>query len=95
MTAGDLLIAFSLLILFVEILKAARLSSRSIIDHLLSMVLFVVMLIEFLLVPQAASGTFFLLMVICFVDVVSGFSVSIRTAQRDIAFDGANTIHHP
>ncbi len=94
-TASELLLTLALLILFVEILKAARLSSRSIIDHLLSMVLFVIMLIEFLLVRQAATGTFFLLMIMCFVDVVSGFSVSIRTAQRDIAFDGANSMHQP
>src|SRR5437762_12945642 len=56
LTAGDLMITVSLVILFVEILKATRLSTRSIIDHLLSTVLFVIMLIEFLLVQHAASG---------------------------------------
>src|SRR5262245_66012716 len=64
LTTGDLMIALSLIILFVEILKSTRLSTRSIIDHLLSTVLFVIMLIEFLLVKQAATGTFFLLMMI-------------------------------
>jgi hypothetical protein len=86
-TAGDLLIAVSLLILFVEIIKSARVTSKSIIDHLLSTVLFVIMLIEFLLVKQAATGAFFLLMCVTFVDMIGGFSVSIRSAQRDIAFD--------
>jgi hypothetical protein len=84
LTAGDLLITFSLLVLFVEVLKATRMSQRSIIDHFLSMILFIVMLIEFLLVKQAATGTFFLLLVISFVDVVGGFSVTIRTSQRNV-----------
>jgi hypothetical protein len=87
-TAGDLIVAGSILILLVEMLKAARLSRRSIIDHLLSMVLFVGMLIEFLLVKQAASSTFFLLLVISFVDVMGGFAISVRAAQRDISFSG-------
>ena len=68
-------------------LKATRLSSRSIVDHLLSTVLFIVMLLEFLLVRQAATSTFFLLMVISFVDVVGGFSVTIRSAQRSMSID--------
>jgi hypothetical protein len=94
LTAADLLIAISILILFVELLKATRLSSRMIMDHLLSTLLFIVFLIEFLLVKQAATAVFFLMMVVSFVDVVGGFSVTIRTAQRDITIDGANTIMH-
>ena len=93
MTVGDLIIAISILILFIELLKATRLSTRSIIDHLLSTLLFIVMLVEFLLVKQAATGTFFLLLVISFVDVVGGFSVTIRSAQRDITIDGDVSPH--
>jgi len=64
LTASDLLITFSLLILFIEVLKATRMSRRTITDHVLSLVLFIGMLIEFLLVKQAATGTFFLLLMI-------------------------------
>jgi hypothetical protein len=92
---GDLLIAFSILVLFVEILKSTRMGTRSIVDHMLSMVVFVVMIIEFILVPSAATSTFFLLIVIAFVDVLGGFTVSIRTAQRDIGFDGGDRIIAP
>jgi len=87
LSAGDLLIAISILILFVELLKATRMTTRSIVDHLLSTLLFIAMLIAFLVVRQFATGTFFLLLVISFVDVVGGFSVSIRTAQRNVAID--------
>jgi hypothetical protein len=85
---GDLLIAFTILVLFVEILKSTRMGTRSVVDHMLSMVVFVAMIVEFLLVPSAATSTFFLLLVIAFVDVLGGFTVSIRTAQRDIGFEG-------
>ena len=94
LTAGELLIAISILILFVELLKSTRLSTRTIMDHLLSTLLFIIIIVEFILVKQAATGTFFLLMVVSFVDVVGGFSITIRTAQRDITIDGANTIAH-
>jgi hypothetical protein len=89
-TPKDVLIAFSILLLFVEIFKAARASSsRGIIDHMLSMGLFVVMLIEFLLLPQAATSTFFLLMMISLVDVLGGFTVTARAARRDVAVEEA------
>jgi hypothetical protein len=87
-TPGDLLIMFSILILFVEVLKATRLTARTMVDHMLSMILFIVLLVEFLMVKQAATGTFFLLMVISFVDVIGGFSVTISAARRDIQVEG-------
>lgn len=79
-------VAFSLFILFFEILKSTRVSSRSLIDHMLSMLIFVIALVEFLLVPQAGNSTFGLLLCIMLLDVVAGFSVAVRVAQRDVAF---------
>lgn len=93
-TGGDLLIALSILLLFVEFLKATRLSSRTIMDHMLSTLLFIGMLVEFLMVRHAATASFFLLLVTSFVDVVGGFSVTIRTAQRDISIERAETMHN-
>ena len=90
--SGDLLIAFSILLLFVEILKSTRFGTRGLIDHMLSMLLFIAMIVEFLLVERAATSTFFLLMVTAFVDVLGGFTVSVRTAQRDIGFESADRI---
>jgi len=87
-STGDMLVIFSILILFVEIVKATRLGSRSIVDHLLSLILFLVMLGEFMIVKQAATSTFLLLCTLSFVDVIGGFSVTIRTSQRDIALEG-------
>jgi hypothetical protein len=92
-TPGDLMIAGAIVILLIEMLKAAQMSRRTIIDHLLSMILFVGMLIEFLMVRQVASTTFFLLLVISFVDVAGGFAVSVRAAQRDISVSGVENAH--
>ncbi len=93
LTPGELLIAFSIIVLFFEMLKATRMSTRTIIDHVLSTLLFIGMLVEFLLRKEAASGTFFLLLVISFVDVAGGFTITIRTAQRDITVEGADGAH--
>jgi hypothetical protein len=88
MTLGDVMISLALFLLFFEILKATRVGSDSIIDHLLSTFVFIAYLIEFLLVRNAANSVFFLLMAITFIDVIAGFSVSIRSATRDVAVGG-------
>jgi hypothetical protein len=87
LTWEDILIAFSILLLAVEIMKATRIGMRGIVDHVLAMVLFVAMLIEFLLVARAGTSTFFLLMMIGFVDVLVGFIVSIRSSQRQVEIE--------
>ena len=92
-TTSDMLLILSIFLLFVEILKATRVGgTRSIIDHILSFVLFIVMLGEFMMVPRAGTSTFLLLLVIAFVDVIGGFSVSIRSAQRDIGLEGVDQL---
>lgn len=88
MTLGDVMISLALFLLFFEILKATRVGADSIIDHLLSTFVFIAYLIEFLLVRNAANSVFFLLMAITFIDVIAGFSVSIRSATRDVAVGG-------
>jgi len=89
-TPEEILLAFSILLLGVEVIKAARTGLRGLMDHILSLILFVVMLVEFLLVARAGTSTFFLLMTISFVDVLAGFIITARTAQRDIQIDRAD-----
>jgi hypothetical protein len=90
-SAGELLIALALVLLFFEIVKATRHTQRSIIDHMLSTLVFIGALVEFLLVRQAGTSIFALLIVICLVDVVGGYSVSIRSATRDYTVERADT----
>lgn len=88
MSASDLLITLAILLLAGEVVKSTRIGVRTIVDHSLSLVLFLAMLVEFLLVKQAATGTFFVLLVISFVDVIGGFAVTLRSAQRDLTVEG-------
>lgn len=81
---GDLLIVFSLMLLFIEVLKSTRSSNASVVDHLLSTGVFILFLVEFLLVPAAATSTFLILMLMSLLDLLAGFSVSIRSAGRDV-----------
>jgi hypothetical protein len=47
---------------------------------------FIAALIEFIVVPQAATSVFFLILVTLLIDVVAGFTIGIRVARRDIGF---------
>lgn len=84
-TAGDLLLVVGILALFFEVLKSTQTARNSILEHMFSMLLFVLFLIEFLLVGAASSSVFFLLMVMSLIDVVAGFTVSITSASRDVS----------
>ena len=86
-TAGGILLLVALVVLFLEILKATRIGTGSIVDHLASTFVFIVALVELLLVESAATETFFLFTVITLIDVIAGFSITIRTARRDISLD--------
>ena len=83
---GDLLLAASLVVLFVELLKSTTSRRIAIINHSLSMVLFIFCLVEFLLFPAFATSTFFLVTLMVLLDVLAGFIVTIVSARRDIEF---------
>ncbi len=85
LSIADIFILVALVLLFGEILKATRNGSGSLVNHMLSMLVFVAFLVEFLLVRDAATQVFFILMTIAFIDVIGGVVVSIRTAGRDVS----------
>jgi len=87
LTWEDILLAFAIFLLWIELIKATRAGTRSIMDHVLAMALFIGMLVEFLLVQRAATSTFFLLMAIALVDVLDGFIVGMRSATRQIEIE--------
>jgi hypothetical protein len=85
-TWGDLMVVLGLLMLFFETLKAARPANRAIANHLASTGVLILYIIEFLLFGIAATSTFFILLLFSLFDVAAGFTISIRTASRDISF---------
>lgn len=84
-TVADILLLVGVLCLWVEVFKATRTSVASVVDHALSLVVFVVYLVEFLIVPGVGNTTFLILTLMAFTDVVSGFTVTIFTAKRDFS----------
>ncbi len=81
---SDLFLAGSLVVLFVELLKSTTSRQAAIVNHSLSMVLFIICLVEFLLFPAFATSTFFLLTLMVLLDVLAGFIVTIVAARREI-----------
>jgi hypothetical protein len=84
LTVGTSIVMLALALLAAEVVKAARVGSGSITDHVFATVVFVAFLLEFVLVRAAATGTFLVLTAIALIDLVCGFAVSIRTASRDV-----------
>jgi hypothetical protein len=76
---GDAIVGIGMLLLYIEILKAARLGKTA-IDHVLSFVLLAAMAAQLVLVPRIAESpslarTLILLTVLGFVDFITGLSV--------------------
>lgn len=88
LTWEDILLAFAIFLLWIEIIKSTRMGTRTVMDHILAMALFIGMLVEFLLVQRAGTSTFFLLMTIALVDVLAGFIVGLRSSQRQVEIEG-------
>jgi hypothetical protein len=83
-TGGDLVLLVTLLLLFVEIVKSTFTTTSTLIDHALSMIVFMAVGAEFLIVPQAATSVFFLILVASLIDVIGGYTIGIRVARRDL-----------
>ena len=67
-----MLLAFALFLLLLEVVKSARPGAKYVTDHLLSLVVFAAAAAEFLMLPQFAHSTFFLLTLMALTDVVAG-----------------------
>jgi hypothetical protein len=91
-TFSDVLLAFALFLLLLEVVKSARPGSKYVTDHLLSFVVFAAAAAEFLMLPQFANATFFLLTLMCLTDVVAGIwiravrpkAVAVRAAPAPV-----------
>lgn len=85
MSVSDTLIAFGLALLFVEMVGATSSRATSIVNHGLSMLVFIACVVAFLVVPECGTSTFFIITLLTLVDVVAGYSVTIMVARRDFA----------
>jgi hypothetical protein len=83
---GDLILFLSLILLFFELLKSTSSQKVAIVNHALSMILFVICLVAFLLMKGFATSTFFLILTMVMLDVLAGFIVTIISARKDLDF---------
>lgn len=86
LTMSELLLSISTVVLFFEIMNATSAKSSSILNHGLSLVVFIACGLIFLFVPGFGSGTFLIITLMSLVDVIAGYSISILTARRDMTF---------
>ena len=84
-TLSDLFLLLALAMLFIETVKATRTTKREIVNHALSMLTFVVALVEFLVLKGFGTSTFFFITAMSLFDVVAGYTISIIAARRDMS----------
>jgi hypothetical protein len=72
----------------VEIIKSTSTGSSTIANHAVSMIVFIVCLVEFLLLPNFQTSVFFILTFMCLLDVLAGVVVTIVSARRDFMTEG-------
>jgi hypothetical protein len=86
-TFGDLVLLLGLILFFVELLISTRPTQGALLNHALSMGLFIACGLLFLLVAACGTSVFFLLTILTLIDVISGYSISIITARRDLTLE--------
>jgi len=87
LSVENILIMIGIFCLYFDILKSTRNSSASIIGHVLSMLVFVIFLIEYITVKPLGTASFLILTIMSMTDVIAGFTVSISAARRDITVE--------
>jgi len=83
---GDMILFLALILLFFELLKSTSSQKVAIVNHALSLIVFVVCLVEFLLIRGFATSTFFLIVTMVMLDVLAGFIVTIIASRKDFDF---------
>lgn len=84
---GDILLALGVLLLWLEVIKAARPNGRYLTDHLLALLVAAGAAAEFVMWPKFGNSTYFLLALLAMVDFFAG--VGLRAKRRRAAL--ANT----
>ena len=85
LTQGDAILAFTLVVLFLEVVKATRIGFAPIADHVLSVLTVIVFVVAFIVWQPAATGLFALMTLAALIDVLAGLWISLNVARRDVA----------
>jgi hypothetical protein len=88
-TGGHLFILFSMIMLFIEILRATQSGGASIVNHAFSVMVFIGALLLFITIRGYGNSTFFIFTAMTFLDFMAGFIITTVAARRDFAFQRA------
>jgi hypothetical protein len=80
-TLGDILLALSVVLLLLEVMKGAGPGAKYLTDHLLSLVVFGAAAAEFVLWPKFGTSIYFLLTLLALVEFLSGVSLHGRRGR--------------
>lgn len=86
-TWGHLITMVAVITLFLEILKSTTPSSAQMIDNGLSVGVFIVAFILWLLVRPFGTSEFFIIVLMCLLDFLSGSVIMTRISQRTVQYD--------
>jgi hypothetical protein len=86
-THGHMITLLAIFCLFIEIIKSVRPSTLALIDNALSIGVFIVCLVLFLLTPGFGTTEFFLIMLMALLDFMAGAVVMVFTARRTVEMD--------
>jgi len=95
LVVGDIFVILGLICLTIQVFKSTRTNSAEIVDHIVSTLIFILYLIEFIVVRGAGTSTFFILMLMSLLAVIAGFTITISTARRDITMDKDSAANIP
>ena len=79
---GDLVLGVAFICLFIEVLKAARMT-RELVHHGLAVLVFLIALVEFIVVKGFSTSVFFFVLVITAFDVVAGYTIAVAAGEHD------------
>jgi hypothetical protein len=80
---GDVFLAFSMMLLFIEIIRSTRSGGESIVNHAFSALVFVAGLMLFLTRPGYGNSVFFIFLAMTALDFMAGFIITSVAARRD------------
>lgn len=86
-THGHIFTLLAIFCLFIEIVKSVQPSTAALIDNALSIAVFILCLVLFLLVPGFGTTEFFLIMLMALLDFMAGAVVMVFTARRTVNMD--------
>ena len=85
LTVESFLIIAGLHVLYFNILKSTRSTVDTMISQSLSVTVFIVFVIQFIIVKRAGTAHFLILTLMSMLDVIGGFTVAVSTARRDVS----------